>query len=194
MFTGIIEELGVVEKILPKKNLLGLSIKAKKIQKGIKPGDSVSVNGVCLTVTSLAKGTLSFDVMKETIEKTALADLKPRSFVNLERAMTPKSRFGGHFVTGHTDCVGTITGRIKQKNYLALQIAIPKAFTRYLVAKGSVCVDGISLTIGKVQKANFAVHLIPFTLKATTLGLKTIGDKVNIETDILAKYILSGRS
>ena len=190
MFTGIIEELGVVQKITAKKNLLVLSIKAKKIR-GMKPGASVSVNGVCLTVTSLAKGVLSFDVMKETIENTALKDLKPRVYVNLERAMTPQSRFGGHFVTGHTDCVGTITACVRQKHYLELQIATKKDFLRFIVAKGSVCVDGVSLTVGKVQKSYFSVHLIPFTLKVTTLGFKNVGDKVNIETDILAKYILS---
>ena len=138
MFTGIIEELGVVQKIESKNNLLILSVKAKKIQSGIKLGDSVSVNGVCLTVTQLAKGVLTFDIMKETIKNTALKNLKLRSSINLERAMTPQSRFGGHFVTGHTDCVGTITKTIKQKNYLELEITIKKNFLRYLVAKGSV--------------------------------------------------------
>ena len=190
MFTGIIEEQGKVISLRRKTNLTVLELQAGTITRGLKLGESVAVNGVCLTVTKLKNKIISFDIMKETIERTTLKTLRPLSVVNLERALLPTARFSGHFVTGHVDGTGTIRQIIQLKHYVALQITIAPRLKKFLVPQGSVCIDGVSLTVGKVGKKDFTVHLIPFTLKVTNLGLKKTGDKVNIETDILAKYIL----
>lgn len=191
MFTGLIEEQGRVETLEKHQNLFVLKISAPKILKDTKRGDSIAVNGVCLTVVEVKNPrSLSFEMMKETIEKTALQDLRSGSWVNLERALKAGSRMGGHFVTGHADNVGTIQKIVKQKNYVEFQIPFDKSLKRFLVPKGSVAIDGVSLTIGKVKPAFFSIYLIPYTLKITNLGLKKRGDRVNIETDLLAKYIL----
>ncbi len=193
MFSGIVEEKGVVAKIEKKENLLILSIKAKKVLKGVKIGDSISVDGACLTITKMKKNIVSFDIMKETIDKTTLKFLKVGSDVNLEGALRVNDRLGGHFVSGHIDGVGVIQKRVSKPNYEEFQIAIPKHLSCYLAPKGSVCVDGISLTIGEVKKNVFTIYIIPHTLDVTTLGRKRDGDEVNIETDLLAKYLLSAR-
>ncbi len=193
MFTGIVEEQGVVEKIIKKKNLLTLILLAKKILKGIKTGDSIAVEGVCLTVTSKNQNHLTFDVMQETIQKTTLKDLKLKALVNLERALKKDDRLGGHFVTGHVDGIGIIKKKITRMNYVELYIAVAKDLKCLLVPKGSVCVDGVSLTVGKVGRDYFSIYLIPYTLKVTSLGSKKVSAKVNIETDILAKYVLTPR-
>lgn len=191
MFTGLIEEKGQVEALEKKSNLFVLEISAPKILRGTKKGDSIAVNGVCLTVVQIKKSrSLSFEIMKETIETTTLKDLKPNSLMNLERALKAGSRVGGHFVTGHVDGMGTIQKIVKQKNYMEFQISIHKNLKRFLVPKGSIAVDGVSLTVGQVKSAFFSIYLIPYTLKITTLGIKKEGDRVNIETDLLAKYIL----
>ena len=190
MFTGIIEERGVVVDIKHKQNLCILRVKVKKIQRGLKIGESVAVNGVCLTVTKIHQRILIFDIMRETILRTTLKDLRPRSGVNLERALKADSRFGGHFVTGHVDGVGVISGRLSRPNYVELIVQAPKDLLRYVVPKGSICLDGVSLTVGKVTKKIFSVYLIPYTFKVTTLGTKKLKNKVNIETDILARYVL----
>lgn len=190
MFTGIIEEHGRVKSFLHQENLSVLTIGANKVVKGTKIGQSVCVNGVCLSVTSIKGKNLSFDLMKETIDATDLRDLRIGDPVNLERAMKADSRFGGHFVTGHVDCIGTITKIVKLPNYVEFQIKIPSRFMKYIVAKGSVCVDGVSLTVGRVKKDSFSVFLIPITMKTTNFARKNAGDPVNIETDILARYIL----
>lgn len=191
MFTGIVEEKGTIHSLEQKKNLYVLKVKAKKILKNIKLGDSIAVNGVCLSVTGRKNGVLSFDVMKETIAKTTLKTLKPKDKVNLERALKAASRFGGHLVTGHIDGAGKIRRVIKKKNYVELQIGIAQKLLKFVVAKGSVCVDGVSLTVGEVKAVYFSVYLIPLTVRATTLGSKKKGDDANIETDIFAKYLLS---
>ena len=191
MFTGIVERIGTVKKIDSKKNLLVFSIDLGALAKKIRVGDSVSVSGACLTVTSKKSTVASFDLMKETIERTSLRFLGLGGKVNLELALQANSRMGGHFVTGHVDEVAVIKDIVQDKNWVALRLSISKENRKYIVPKGSATVDGISLTIGKVGKDYFEVYLIPHTLKVTTLGLKKVGDRVNIETDILAKYLLN---
>ncbi len=191
LFTGIIEQLGIIKGIELKKNLIILTVDVGMLASKIKLGDSVAINGVCLTAT-LKKGKIvSFDLMKETIEKTSLKEITIGSKVNLELALKSDSRFGGHFVTGHVDELGTIKAIEKSKNWVSITVSISKANQKYLVHKGSVTLDGISLTVGKVEKNAFQVYLIPYTLKVTNLGSKMVGHSINIETDILAKYILS---
>jgi len=189
MFTGIIERIGTVKRIDPKKNLLVFSIDLGPLAKKVRVGDSVAVSGVCLTVVSKKGTTASFDLMKETIEKTALRLLGVGGKVNLELALLAGSRMGGHFVSGHVDEVSVIERIDTDKNWVAMRLSASKHNRKYFVPKGSVTVDGISLTTGRVGKDYFEVYLIPHTLKVTTLGLKKIGDYVNIETDILAKYL-----
>lgn len=190
MFTGIVEEKGIIRAIEHKKNLIVLSITAKKVLKGIRVGDSIAVDGVCLTVTQRRGHLAAFDLMKETIDKTTLKFLRPGSEVNLEGSLRANGRIGGHFVFGHVDCVGIVHKKITKKNYVRYDIAVDKKLSRYFVSKGSVSVDGISLTVGEVRGNIFSVYIIPHTLKVTTLGAKEESAKVNIETDILAKYIL----
>lgn len=189
MFTGIIAYMGTVKRIEAKKNLLVFSIDLGPLAKNVRSGDSVSVSGVCLTVTSKKARVASFDLMKETIRKTSLQFLKAGDHVNLELALRAGSRLGGHFVTGHVDEVAVIEHISQEKNWVALRLGISSTNRKYFVPKGSVTVDGISLTIGMVGKGYAEVYLIPYTLKVTTLGLKKPGDRVNIETDILAKYL-----
>lgn len=190
MFTGIIEEMGIVERLDKQKNLFVLNIKANKVLAGTKNGDSISINGVCLTVTGRKGKVLSFDLMRETLFATTLRDLKSGDVVNLERAMKADGRFGGHFVTGHIDGVGMIKNIVKLPNYVAFEVTLDKKFMRYLVAKGSVTIEGISLTVGQVKKETFIVHLIPMTLRLTNFGQKKKADRLNVETDILARYLL----
>ncbi len=191
MFTGIIERTGIIKKIDSKKNLLVFNIDLGRLAKKVRLGDSVSVSGVCLTVTSKKATVASFDLMKETIEKTAMRFLAVGDRVNLELALRADSRLGGHFVTGHVDEVAVIKHIAQEKNWVAISLSLTPLNRQYIAPKASVTVDGISLTIGKVGKSYFEVYLIPHTLKVTTLGLKKAGDYVNIETDILAKYILN---
>ena len=191
MFTGIIEHIGQIKAIQAKKNLIILSIDMGQLASKVRLGDSVAVNGACLTATMKKGKVIGFDLMKETIEQTSLKQLKVSSLVNLELALQAGSRVGGHFVTGHVDEASTIMSITKDKNWVAIRISISKAHARYFVPKGSVTVDGISLTVGKVGKGYVDVYLIPYTLKITTLGLRKVGDLVNIETDILAKYVYS---
>ena len=191
MFTGIVEEMGIVEGIVSKKNLSVLRVRAKKILKDAKEGTSIAVNGVCLTVTRIKGGVLTFDIMRETLLKTNLGKLKSKNRVNLERALKANGRIDGHFVSGHVDDMGIVTDRITGENYTELRIRIRKDLRKYIAPKGSVCLDGVSLTVGEVKKTYFSVYLIPFTLQVTTLGGLRKGDHVNVETDVLAKYILN---
>ena len=190
MFTGIIEEIGRVKNIAHRKNLSQITIAAKKVLKGVKPGDSLAVNGACLTVVKKSAHSAVFDMMQETLLKTNLGLLKKGDPVNLERPMSAKARVHGHFVTGHIDDVCAVKKILKPKNYIEVQIEIKKSLKPFLVPKGSVCVDGVSLTVGKIEKTYFSVYLIPFSLRATTLGKVSVKTKVNIEADILAKYML----
>ena len=194
MFNGIVEEIGIVDALERRKNLSVLKVRARKVMSGTKLGDSIAVEGVCLTVTDKNKDVLAFDMMRETVNKTSLGRLHCGDKVNLERALKAGSRVNGHFVTGHIDDVGRVEQKISAANYEELSIRLPKGLDKYIVPKGSVALDGVSLTVGKVGKGCFSVYLIPFTKQVTTLGTKKKGDPVNIETDILAKYLLSARA
>ncbi|MCK4244812.1 MAG: riboflavin synthase [Candidatus Omnitrophica bacterium] len=185
MFTGLIEELGEVKLRKQKNNILILGIQGKKVLENSKIGDSISVDGVCLTVSDIKNKILHFDVMAETLKISTLRDLRIGNRVNLERALKVEDRFGGHFVTGHIDGKGEIMADSQRLR----RIAIPSELTYYIVPKGSIAVDGISLTVVEVEKNYFTISLIPYTLGHTTLGMKRGGDRVNIELDILAKYV-----
>ncbi len=189
MFSGIVEEMGTVHRIERTENLAVVEVRARKVWKGTKPGDSVAVDGVCLTVTGVSKDVLAFDLMRETLEKTTLGRLRLNEKVNLERALKVGGRLSGHFVTGHVDEVGRILRVIAQKDYTQWHISFSAKLARSIAPKGSVCLDGVSLTVGEVKKGYFSVHLIPFTKRVTTLGVKKKGGKLNIEVDILARYI-----
>jgi len=191
MFTGIIEELGRVEKIQRRAGLISLVIACKTIVEGTKVGDSISVNGVCLTATGINKDSLCFDVIAESLKKTNLGDLRIKDKVNLERSLKLGDRLGGHMLTGHIDCVGVIRQKRQVSGDMILHISIPPGFSKHVVAKGSVAIDGISLTVVEVKGNVFSVHLIPHTLKLTTLSFKGPSDKVNIEVDLVGKYVSS---
>jgi riboflavin synthase len=193
MFCGIVETTSVVKSLFKKQNLFVLAVAKPKMFNDVRIGDSIAVDGVCLTVTSLKEGRYTFDLMKETLNATSLKHLAPGKAVNLERAMRAEARVGGHFVTGHVDAVGKITDIRTLPNYVEYRISIPKSLMRHIVPKGSVAIDGISLTVGEVKKGWFAVYFIPHTLEVTTIGAKKTGDEVNVETDLLAKYILKSK-
>jgi riboflavin synthase len=190
MFTGIIEELGQIKRISKIGNIALLAVKTHKILEDTKIGDSISVNGACLTITKIENGILFFEVMPETLKITNLGILKISDKVNLERSLKVGDRISGHFVSGHVDCLGLIRKKNYLKGNLCFQIAIPQEFSRYCLPKGSIAVDGISLTQGAKLANAFSVYIIPHTFKNTTLGLKGPSDKVNVEFDILAKRTL----
>ena len=193
MFTGIVEVMAKVKALEKRQNLYTLAVERPKAFNDIKIGDSIANDGVCLTVTAMKAGCFYFDLMKETLDATTLKRLAPGKKVNLERAMKADARMGGHFVTGHVDAVGRIRDIRTLPNYVEYRITLQKDLMRYVVPKGSVAIDGISLTVGEVRKDWFAVYFIPHTLEVTTIGSKKAGDEVNIETDLLAKYILKSR-
>jgi riboflavin synthase len=188
MFTGIIEETGTVKNITH-GTFTKIVIKCSKVLEGTKIGDSIAVNGVCLTVTNMSNESFAADVMPETMRASNLKDLKIGSIVNLERALQVGRRMGGHIVTGHIDCVGKIIDKRQEKNAFIFKIAINKEFTKYIARKGSIAVDGISLTVVEDGYDYFTVSVIPHTMLKTTLGYKRVGDSVNIEVDILSKYV-----
>lgn len=189
MFTGIIEELGIVRSITPRENLLTLTIGVKPPFSDVVKGESIAVNGVCLTVTSVADGQVTFDVVKETMDKTNLRNLSDGRPVNLERALRVGDRLSGHFVTGHVDGTGVIKEIVLKPNYTEFRLSLPPELMPYIVQKGSICLDGISLTVGTVGVNECAIYLIPYTLQVTTFGSKKVGDLINIEIDILARYV-----
>lgn len=191
MFTGIIVELGETKSLIKKGQSAELLLKSKDVIKEAKLGDSIAVNGVCLTVTkiNLRDLELSFDVSFETLKSTNLGSLKGGALVNLEPSLTPLSKIGGHFVTGHVEGIGKIRQKKEIENALKIEIEAPEEVLRFLIQKGSVAVDGISLTVVDVLKDAFSVVIIPHTAKMTTLGFKGIGDTVNLEPDILGKYV-----
>ncbi|NLO97574.1 MAG: riboflavin synthase [Peptococcaceae bacterium] len=189
MFTGIIEELGTVQKLDALKDSARLTIKASKVLEQTQIGDSIAVNGVCLTVTTLSANTFTVDIMYETLVKTNLQLLKQNSLVNLERALQLQTRLGGHLVSGHIDGIGKILTINDVGIAKVYKIAADSTITDYSVPKGSIAIDGISLTLIDVEKDYFTVSLIPHTAQNTTLGYKVPGDTVNIETDIIGKYI-----
>jgi len=189
VFTGIVEELGTVEAIADLEDAARLVVRGPVVTSDARPGDSVAVNGVCLTVVDLEDGTFSADVMLETLRRSSLGALAVGSPVNLERAARVDSRLGGHIVQGHVDGVATVTQIEPTEHWTTMSFALPSGLSRYLVEKGSICVDGVSLTVVAVDDATFSVSLIPTTLAHTTLGSRLVGQPVNIEVDVLAKYV-----
>lgn len=189
MFTGIIEEMGTILEVQKGAHSAVLTIAAKKVLEDVHMGDSIAVNGVCLTVTSFDRETFTADVMHETLNRSALAQCKRKSHVNLERAMSANGRFGGHIVAGHVDGTGQIAGKKRDDNAVWIRVEAPPEVLRYVVEKGSVTIDGISLTVAAVTAHDFSVSMIPHTAEVTTLGSKKEGDIVNLETDIIGKYV-----
>lgn len=189
IFTGIIEELGVVNSIAINGASGCITIKAKKVLEGTQLGDSIAVNGTCLTVTSINSDGFSADVMAETVKRTSLSQVGKGDLVNLERAMILNGRFGGHIVSGHIDGTGTITKYTKEENAIWVTIKAPDEILDLIVEKGSICIDGISLTVATVSDQDFQVSIIPHTAKETTLIHKKVGSLVNLENDIVGKYI-----
>lgn len=205
MFTGIVEEIGTVKTVRRGAKSVTLEIEACEVLQGAQVGDSIATNGVCLTVTSLPvtvrpslvsgdtiaapRGCFTADVMPETVRRTSLASLKPGSKVNLERALTLQTRLGGHIVSGHVDGTGKVSRIESDDNALWLYIQTSPQIMRYIIEKGSIAIQGISLTVAKVEPTRFAVSLIPHTQQATTLHSAKIGDIVNLENDIIAKYV-----
>lgn len=189
MFTGIIEELGVVANIKRKGESFVLTIDAKKILMDVHLGDSISVNGVCLTVTSFTSSQFTVDVMPETVKASSLQSLKRGSKVNLERAMAAGGRFGGHFVSGHIDGTGVIKSKRPVENAVYYEIEASKEILQYVIERGSIAVDGTSLTVFGVTEEAFTLSLIPHTLTESIIGLKESGDIVNLECDMIGKYV-----
>ena len=192
MFTGIIEKLGTVENLRDKQDLRVLRVSAGERFTDVSAGESIAVNGVCLTVTEASGGKLIFEAVRETLERTTLGDIREGDKLNLERALRADSRLGGHFVTGHIDGVGEITRIAREGDDVEFRIGLSEDLMRYIAPKGSVALEGISLTVGDVGADGFSVHLIPYTLQITTLGEKKEKDRVNVETDLLAKYVIHG--
>ena len=189
MFTGIIEELGTIRSIRRGAASAVLSIGAEAVLSDLRIGDSVAVNGVCLTATGVDGSGFTADVMHETLRRSSLGALGPGSRVNLERAMAADGRFGGHIVSGHIDGTGTIAERRRDDNAVWYTVSAPPALLRYIVEKGSIAIDGISLTVASVAADRFSVSVIPHTAAVTVLGRKRPGDIVNLETDIIGKYV-----
>ena len=189
MFTGIVEEVGRIITADRKGNSARLKIEAEKVLEDIKIGDSIAVNGICLTVTSFGKNYFTADVMHETLRRSSIGEAASGSPVNLERAMAANGRFGGHIVAGHVDGVGTIAAIEKDDNAIWFTITAPAQVLRYVVEKGSIAIDGISLTVAWVETDRFAVSVIPHTAAVTLLGRRRTGDRVNLESDIIGKYV-----
>jgi riboflavin synthase len=195
MFTGIVEELGQVVQLEPGTDSARLTVAGPLVTSDAVHGASIAVNGVCLTVVEHDSGTFTVDVMAETLDRSSLGDLRAGDRVNLERAMAASSRFGGHIVQGHVDGTASILARTPGERWEVVQFTLPQTIARYVVEKGSITVDGVSLTVSAVDTdtstddATFSVSLIPTTLALTTLGHKGVGDTVNLEVDVLAKYV-----
>ncbi len=196
MFTGIVEELGRVRALRRSGRGALLEVAAERVLEGTRVGDSISVDGVCLTVVALGPGWFRAELVEETLNRTTLGGLNPGSPVNLERSLRADSRLGGHMVMGHVDGVGTILRKVPGAGGATLEVAFPSELRGFLAPKGSVAVDGVSLTVTRVRDSSFEVALIPHTLEVTTLGRKGVGAKVNIEVDVVARYVASllGRS
>jgi len=189
MFTGLIIELGEIVSLEKKTESARLSLRANEVVKDAALGDSIAINGVCLTAVNIEKDILYFDVSFETLKSTNLGNLKRGDRVNLEPSLRPNSKIGGHFVTGHVEDIGKIRSKTPLGNAVRIEIETQDNVLRYLVEKGSVAVDGISLTVVDVLKDAFSVVIIPHTAKLTTIGFKNVGDTVNLEPDILGKYV-----
>ncbi|MDQ2851117.1 MAG: riboflavin synthase [Actinomycetota bacterium] len=188
MFTGIVEELGSLESIEHGKDSAVLRIAGDVVLSDARHGASICVNGVCLTVVEHDAHSFTVDVMAETLRRSSLAAVAPGDPVNLERAMPVDGRFGGHIVQGHVDGTAAVLGREPGERWTVIRIELPAALARYVVEKGSITVDGVSLTVASVSSTEFTVSLIPTTLALTTLGARALGERVNLEVDVLAKY------
>lgn len=189
MFTGIIEELGTIDRVERGSESAVLHIHCHDVLEGTKIGDSIAVNGVCLTVTSMHADGYTADVMAETLDRSSLGRLQKGSRVNLERAMPADGRFGGHIVAGHIDGTGTVQNIQRDETAVWYKIQADASLLRYIVEKGSITIDGISLTVARVEKDNFSISIIPHTQKNTVLKDRNVGDIVNLETDIIGKYV-----
>ena len=189
MFTGLVEEMGYVEKMIASGSGARMVIRANSLTEGLNIGDSVSVDGVCLTAVGTSNDKFEVDIMPETLRRSTLSELRKGCRVNLERALRFGDRLGGHLVSGHIDARGTILSRVKRGNSVLLNISAPKDYQPYIIDKGSIAVNGVSLTVVSRQETSFSVSIIPHTLADTTLGLKKNGDRVNLEFDMIAKYV-----
>lgn len=192
MFTGIVEEVGTVTDLVEQGDSVRLTVHGPVVTGDAGHGDSIAVNGCCLTVVGLDGESFAADVMRESLDRTALGALRAGDGVNLERALRADARFGGHIVQGHVDATGTVLERTPSEHWETVRVSLPPESARYVVAKGSVTVDGTSLTVVDVHDGavpSFTVSLIPETLRATTLGARAVGDPVNLEVDVLAKYV-----
>ena len=189
MFTGIVEELGIIRKISISGHSGSITIEASKVLEGTRIGDSIAVNGICLTVTSMASDSFTADIMAETVRRSSLKGAVSGDKVNLERAMAADGRFGGHIVSGHVDGTGTIINMHREENAVWVTISAEPSIMKFIVEKGSVCLDGISLTVAKVGATDFSVSVIPHTGEETTLLRKKVGSPINIENDVVGKYV-----
>ena len=189
MFTGLIEEIGKIQEIKPKTNGIEIKVSAQKVLEDSQIGDSIAINGVCLTITELGDNYFKFDVSQETLDRSTFKYLKIGDYVNLERALRPSDRLGGHIVQGHVDTVGEIKSIITKGEHTEFVFTFPSKYSNLIVEKGSIAIDGISLTINYIQDNSFSINIIPHTIQNTNLQFKNIGDKVNIEFDILGKYV-----
>ena len=189
MFTGIIEEVGTIEQMKQSGQAIVMTIQSKKLLDDVHLGDSIAVNGVCLTVTSFDKQRFTVDMMPETVKNTSLRSLSRGSRVNLERAMAAGGRFGGHFVSGHVDGIGEIVRKQREDNAVYYEIKVSAELLKYIILKGSVAIDGTSLTVFGITDETFTISIIPHTLSETIIGEKGPGDIVNIECDMVGKYI-----
>ena len=189
MFTGLVEEIGVVEELRLLDDAVRIAVRAPKVTEDAAPGDSIAVDGVCLTVVDNANGTFTADVMRETMDRSRLSTYEAGSEVNLERALAAGQRMGGHIVQGHVDGVAEVVSRTPSEHWEVVRFTLPKQLERYVVEKGSIAVNGTSLTVSAVGKGYFEVSLIPTTLRETTAGALAPGDPVNLEVDIVAKYV-----
>ena len=189
MFTGLVAELGTVQRLARQGNSYHLTVGAKKVLENLKIGDSVAVNGACLTVVRMDDSGFTADVMPETVRLTNIGSLQPGSRVNLERTLRLCDGLDGHIVSGHVEGLGTISEQRPEGIAVVVTISTPPELLKYIIKKGSIAIDGISLTVTEITDTSFSVSLIPHTAKETTLGLKKVGDSVNLETDILGKYV-----
>jgi riboflavin synthase len=197
VFTGIVEEMGEVTEVTDLGDAARLAVRGQLVAKDAEHGASISVNGICLTVVTNENDVLTFDVMRETLDRSSLGVLRAGDPVNLERAATVATRLGGHIVQGHVDGVGQILSRTPEEHWELVTIGLPPQLGRYVVEKGSITVDGISLTVAALTPESFTVSLIPTTLRVTTMGAKGVGDPVNLEVDVIAKHVeklLAGRT
>lgn len=189
MFTGLIEEIGTVEELVPLSDAVRIAVRAPKVTQDAAAGDSIAVDGVCLTVVDNASGAFTADVMRETLDRSRLGSYAPGSRVNLERALAAGQRMGGHIVQGHVDGVSEVVSRTASEHWEVVRFTLPQQLNRYVVEKGSIAVNGTSLTVSAVSEGYFEVSLIPTTLSETTAGALQPGDPVNLEVDVVAKYV-----